>query len=673
MHFFHKSPLSLIYSVNFDEKSAQKKVPDPYHCKKQIVMDKYYIKVPVGISGYKLSNWPDFPSQFNPMHQKYILDKSIPGCGATTYYLENDQPLILCSHRTLLLKSKADSPRHIGKVHLFKQPDDSTRDDLQANIAKLHYYLNNCKPSPFSSGSIPKILVTIDSLPHVFDVLTKRNELQYFTLVSDECQCLITDAPFKEESLLNYTLCLNYLQRVIYLSATPLDKYLEQIPPLYSDIGQLPYYKLVWPEEAVESPNVRVYEVKSLRTQINAIIRDYKKNGYFVQDYHHQATQAVFFCNSVQFINTAIVENHLDPAECNIICADNPKNRVYLDKGKKLTVGTAPKEGEPHKTYTFVTKCSFEGVDFYHTNAMTYIFADPNLDNMLVDISNEIPQILGRQRLPASINHWKNCAIIFTRVPDGSSPTEKEFKQHIQAKMEFTEAKIIVYNQGNDNVKMNMIDENHSIKKVDGYKRDYLQFATDPRTRQTIPLPNFLVQLCEQRAWDIRTSGYMNNLHMLSEGGSAVNSDVARMEYIAQKTGSFEDKMKAYVELLCSHPELQEALQGSVFIDPKYHEYYAELGQDKIRTLSYHESSIKMEIASRRALPSIEDEIRGAFHVGEEVSNKTAKQKLQEIYDRLGVHNTAKATDLRQYFTLKKTNIKEDGQRVHGIKIISYI
>lgn len=630
-------------------------------------MEKIIIQVP-SIQGYKLSNWPEFSMQFNPAHKKFILDKQIPGCGATTYFLENNLPLILCSHRIGLLECKADSDRHIGKVHLFKRHGEDSKADLENNMSRLQCYLSKC----YSPGMVPKILVTIDSLPHVFDVLRENGILQSFTLVSDECQCIITDAPFKEESLLTYTRYLNELERVIFLSATPLENYLAQIPAEYSDIGQLPYYKLVWPEEALEKPHVKIIPVKSLKRQINQIIKGYKENGFFIRNYSYSATQAVFFFNSVKQIRSAILENNLDPNDCNIVCANNSANLATLNKGGgvKLTIGSVPKLGEPIKPYTFVTKCSFEGVDFYNTNSMTYIFSNPNRENLLVDIASDIPQILGRQRLPESVNPWKNWAYIYTLESDEPDMTEAEFQQKILDKENVTATKIREYYADDEKGRAVKREDNKRIKATDGYARDYLQFATDPNTRDVIAMSNFTVRLCEQRAWDIKTGGYLENLRVFAEANRIqYNPVVTALEELMASTGSFQYKMKCYLDYRECYPDLANAFECSVDIDSKYHDYYHKIGPERIRANSCQESLLKRLVNDNDTEELLKECILQKFKPGEEMSNKVAKERLREIYDDLNVGRTAKATDLRHYFKVDEKTVTIEGRRMHGIRL----
>ena len=73
-----------------------------------------------------------------------------------------------------------------------------------------------------------------------------------------------------------------------------------------------------------------------------------------------------------------------------------------------------------NRTFTFVTRASFEGVDFYSTNAFTYIFCDGVLDWNKNDLIIDVPQILGRQRLDQP---FRKDAILYYRA---KSKTDSE-------------------------------------------------------------------------------------------------------------------------------------------------------------------------------------------------------------------------------------------------------
>ena len=79
-------------------------------------------------------------------------------------------------------------------------------------------------------------------------------------------------------------------------------------------------------------------------------------------------------------------------------------------------------------------KASFEGVDFYSTNASTYIFIDGGKEWLSLDVAIDLSQILGRQRLDS--NPFRHDATLYYKtVPN--PVTEVEFRQK-QSEMEQT-------------------------------------------------------------------------------------------------------------------------------------------------------------------------------------------------------------------------------------------
>ena len=86
-------------------------------------MNKIILNVPEGLKDNKLSNWEGFENYLPEGH--IILNKKITGCGATTYYLKNDTPVILCCDRLQLLDCKFN--------------DDNLSSDIEVILAAFVY------------------------------------------------------------------------------------------------------------------------------------------------------------------------------------------------------------------------------------------------------------------------------------------------------------------------------------------------------------------------------------------------------------------------------------------------------------------------------------------------------------------------------------------------------
>ena len=612
-------------------------------------MNKKIIKVPKGIK--MLSEWTDFLN--NIPDGKVILNKKLTGCGATTLFLKVDKPLILCAHRTELLSCKANADLHKSEVCLF----NSVSKDLLSNISNLNKYLDNYQTSP-------KILVTIDSLHYVIDILEKREELKNYCVVSDEMQCIFTDSVFKGDIVFKYLNDLGKIDNIIYLSATPyMETYLDQL----DEFKNLPYIELDWESEEpgrVIKPNIKTFNVSSLVKELNKIIKKYKTLGYFesksVNGIPYKAEQGIFYLNSVEDIIKAIKSNKLSPEECNIICSKT--NKKNLDKLKRLgfSIGSVQKKGELHKTFTFVTKCAFEGVDMYHPSGITYIFADPNLENLSLDISIDIEQIMGRQRLESNV--FRYDAMMFFKTTKGSNIiNQKDFDKNIKGKIDYTKEKINYYNSLDDELKIREFESIDIIHNSVGFKKDYISFYPNPVTNELEARENILVKISEYRAWDIRCNNYFNQLRVIS-GINKICGDyqypVDELFGIFYITNDFQTRMKAYCDFLESHPEAQDEVeQKSVgIIDAEYHTYYRKLGPEVIKTHRFRKDELKNLLEFSNS--NIKDKILEVFKPGTTLPKKEIKESLQDIYNNLGIKKTAKATDLEGYFELSRTIVK---------------
>jgi hypothetical protein len=100
-------------------------------------------------------------------------------------------------------------------------------------------------------------------------------------------------------------------------------------------------------------------------------------------------------------------------------------------------------------------------------------------------------------------------------------------------------------------------------------------------------------------------------------------------------------------------------------IPPKFKEYYTIIGPDFIKQFSCNEAEIKKEWIKRRSNKTIDiaSEIYKTFEVGKRYVKADIKETLKELYERLGYKKTAKASDLQEYFEVKKiyTSDKKNG------------
>ena len=215
-------------------------------------MKKEMIKIPANIK--YLTEREKFIEEFGKPFElpNGILNKEIPGCGATTVALTDEHKTIICSPRNELLKNK------------HEQYPDTLLVIGGVDTKEIETYLQ--------TAELPKILVSYDSVYKLIGCIKYKSD---WRVLVDEFQCLLADSSFKSEIELHFLDNSRSFPYVTFLSATPiLDKYLEQIDH-FKDMN---YYQLDWEEKDI----VRVYRERT-KNPINAaleIVRYYQNGNY---------------------------------------------------------------------------------------------------------------------------------------------------------------------------------------------------------------------------------------------------------------------------------------------------------------------------------------------------------------------------------------------------------
>ena len=403
-------------------------------------MNKQIIEVPKEIR--YISEWLDFDTSLLNGH--CILNKTITGCGFTHYSLVSNIPTILCSPRKFLLENK--HRQHGSSIHLVinegeksldvdginnlnysGQRKDLSYEDKLENFeiindikSSLSLYIFNCK----LSNQTPKILVTYDSLKYVLEVIGQ--DIINYSVIVDEFQNIFMDSSFKAEVELNFIDVLQDCPNVTYLSATPyIEEYLDEL----DEFKNLPYYELKWDSSRLRTIEVDFKKTSMISREVDKFIKNYLSGNFITRiDENknvYESKELVFYVNSVKMIRSIIKRNNLTPDQVNIICANTKSNQDTLEKiGHRI--GTAPLIGEPHKMFTFCTRTTYVGADFYSTNAYTVVVSDCKIDSLTSDIRMDFPQIMGRQRLKENV--FRNeCTFIFSLADN--SITLEQFKE----------------------------------------------------------------------------------------------------------------------------------------------------------------------------------------------------------------------------------------------------
>ena len=672
--------------------------------KESKLINKVEIRVPDYVKF--ISDWKEF------IYPKghVIFDKTICGCGFTEYCLKNQYPTILCSPRKVLLENKLkqhlkDGDRNIyyfknekeesvlfdnevgidkGDVQKMDIVSEEVDKEIKAEyIKKLKELLRNWLE--IGCEGVPKILVTYDSLKHVMNAL--GNDLCNYKVVVDEFQSIFTDSSFKSDVELNFVELLKTKPSldVLYLSATPmLDRYLGIIE-YFKD---LPFYKLIWNSNRVDSIVIDRKFTPSIIQTCSEMINQYK-SGVFIErigpdNKLHQSREIVFFVNSVKTIKDIIKKSNLTPQECNIICSQTAYNsRKIKNIGKGFDYGKIPTKGEINKMFTFCTKTAYLGADFYSTNAYTVICSNINIDTLSIDISLDLPQIVGRQRDESNIFR-KEVLLLYTgRTKKVSDITIDQFIEKETNKERST--KIILEGYG----KLNPIEklENSKMYKIAiksaGYSNNYVGIDSNTGYAKY----NYLAKVSSLRSYEISRPEYQErvlikrnedtNVDMSISDDSPIDDSVRKFinDFLIEfrKDNNFERRMKLYCELLENYGELYKQLsrEFDIAIPVTFKGYVSTIGISRIKTLKYRESDISKEVTTYLGEDDIREKILSNFLVGYKYTKSFIKETLCNIYKELGLSKVGKATDLEKYYNLKRCLLSENGKRNEGFEILS--
>ena len=623
-------------------------------------MNKKIIKVPSGRNIKYISEW----SEYKIPTGHCIVDKGVTGCGYTEYTLTNNLPTVLCSPRKLLLENKSE--QHQNDINILYLKNEIT------DIKSIHELKNKIRNHIFlcDEENLPiKFLVTYDSSHYIIDILKELNILSDFYFIIDEFQSIFLDAFFKSEVEFDFVEYLQDCPNVLYLSATPmLDKYLEKVEVFKN----LPFYEIDWSETGVvENIIIKRKFSGSLGSDCIKIINKYLE-GKFPSTFTPDnkiifSKEAVFYFNSISDIIRVINKTNLLPSQVNIICADDGVNEGKL---KKIghSIGKIPLKEETNKMFTFCTKTAYIGSDFYSDCASSYVFADPNIKSLALDISLDLPQIVGRQRNRE--NPFKNNIIIFykTKRKDDKDLTEEEFKRTQEERKDSTETILTGFNKLSTKEQKEYVRKLKNDIKTSKYEDDYVSISK--KTGE--PVYNSFIEIAQERGWEVSQKDYQDkisvtkSLESLTSNISEYQSDLEKevqdfLDTKFYKTGIFKYKMRMYCEFMdkCQgNREVSDIIYFKIK-DPKYRKYYNFYGTKGCSSKDYEEKKLELGMIDVSKESELSSVVYKKFQIGSRYTLKEIKSTLQDIYRDLGITSKPKATDLDKYFNLTRTKFSD--------------
>ena len=664
-------------------------------------MEKIVVNVPKGIR--YISEWEEFKLPDYPC----IINKSITGCGFTEWCIRNNQNVILCSPRRILLENKEE--QHPGELLYVRNELDKVlevdkdlsasknsssdetvmsvldSDKLRESIDYIHLEVKNYYMICQKNQRPCKLTVTYDSYRHLVDAL--GDSIKNFYIIVDEFQSIFTDSRFKSSTEIEFLNHLQGIDRLCFVSATPMmDKYLDML----DEFKDLPYIELNWgaldPSRIIK-PQLIVKACHSIISVASEVIKTYQAGNF--QKFTYQDDQGVFqeieskelviYVNSVKNICDIIKKCELNINNTNVLCSKTPDNEKKIRKAfglkkNEIGIGSVPVYGQSRKMFTLCTRTVYLGADFYSDNARSIILSDANIECLAVDITLDLPQILGRQRL--NENPWKNRAELYFKstLKSKRASSFNEFAEMIQQKRENTKNLLLAYSQVSDPQAKHMLTVNYQyVAKSKNYKDDYVSVNTHGG-KDLFPVFNNLVMVSELRAFEVQQIDYRDRFtvfNLLREGDCEINDNVENFLHEFDSLCQFTDKMK----FLCDSNFLERDLDDILNCIPLiFKNYYITLGPEKIKALSYQKSKLDLEYENQKLIQitgsNLEEAIYSEFKVGEKYLKSDIKSKLKDLYSSFNISSTPKSTDLDKYFILERSRVSVEGKQCEGYKLI---
>ena len=642
-------------------------------------MNKITLNVPAGIK--YLSEWKELWNLL-PMNQHYILNKRICGCGATEAYIGSDRKVILASPRKQLLYNKYS--QHLSdNLHLYRYQGNREKYFESKSYSEKDVFAFNDELSKYIKSGGKKILTTYDSLRKIKEVLVADGEdLDEWTVVVDEFQAMFYDCQFKPTTEYEFGQILGAFSTVVYLSATP---FLESYLDMTRQFKDMTFYELLWPESMMQIPKVEVIKSKKsvfkLCSELTGKYKEGKGNSTVVDGKEFVAKEAVFYINDVSVIKNIIKKNGLKADEVNIICSSKSENIKKLNElsrevGEKFMIGDIPGKGEPHKMFTFCTSTVYIGADFYSTNAYSYIFANPLVKSMTVDVSVDLQQIIGRQRLDT--NPFRNTATLYFNTRK-SKVTEEELENSIKEKKDKTKKQIDNFNAvPNKDEQLQMME--NTIRQQ-GHKEHYCCIIKDADNNVRI-VENEILEISERRAWEVTNRIYNNDFSMyralrvgavVTKSSGSDDPEVQRIFKEWNLDNQFPRKARLYCDLYDNFPEL---LEDCTFIEGKYKKYHDALGKEGFEALCWREDYIRQAIEPTPFDKLPKDQIAvkliDALKTDKTYTKSEVKDMLVNIYKELGITGKPSASDISEYLTCEDKTVRMKGKLTATFKVTSH-
>tara|TARA_R110000850_G_scaffold221286_2_gene347104 strand:+ start:4517 stop:6427 length:1911 start_codon:yes stop_codon:yes gene_type:complete len=594
------------------------------------------------------------------------LNKVTTGSGFTSYILESNLPYVICVPHKPMIESKLQwcKEKSIDCIGVYGVSAGGATDKDIADF----------------KGN--KIFVTWDSLKRL--VIALGDKMFDYHIALDEAHCLVNKGGFRPDAIYDVIELHTKFKSFVLGTATPIDvKYNHSV---FSEVKQL---HIKWHNLRPVNVNYSVCEKKDLYNRAAMIAMNHIA-GITKGNCH-------IFINSVvgvaRILKLIANSPFFDKNMVRIIAAKDDRNKEIFRR-LKLTNIKVNTVVDPVKILNFYTSTYWEGGDVIDSNTLgrTYIISDGHLDHTKVNVSVQLPQIIGRVRN----SQYKNkIELLYCPNKYNSCVTKEEFENEVLKEIDLTNLKIDTYK-----IKVKAVKElgfetdditrdftlqnecnpfitlrnNEFILNELGYKNEMNNFDT---IRKTYYVPIASREVIEIKGKRVVRTEYVKGIDKVIEHNDITYNYIAEeakpIEGLSKKlvTGKvlFSDLCKEYFQLKEETYILTDRIKIIDSIEPIIKEAFDKLGKDKMIALECRKNEFKKELIKQDKLKVNSWKVSKLLNYksGQWISTANIKVRLQEVYNELNINQTATASALSNYY-----NVLAHKKRINSVPIAGF-
>lgn len=569
------------------------------------------------------------------------LNKTITGSGGTTICLTNSVNYVVIIPYVDTVDGKCDKHKDVIKV----------KGGITSNQVKRQV------DDKLATGQVVKILGTWDSLPKIIRAL--GNNINKFKICVDESHNIINKALLKAE-VIDYILGnFRKFKSFIFLTATPNDR--SDIP---DDLIDVDFLKVDWEKKQkikIESMQIKEGKCNDYVVEIckRHLLGEEEGNAYI---FYNSVNEIVSVIKKLKNLEGFNVEN------VNIFCASSKRNdkNVRTQLGARF-LGGSFKDG---KKINLLTSSTYEGNDIDDPIGKSYAIISSRRDSTKQSGDIMIPQIAGRLRC----SRWKDKLVLLIHgFSEYANLTMDQFMTSLNNQQQDSLAYLKLYQEQSLLGNQSIID-----KLLDGSISDkFLIIASDGTLKFNEYAYKYERQVYKTIHWDYCTSNLNSgnnsldkneNLYRINNDNLITVSDTTRL--LVDTVVDYQRLMKMYIKA-CETGDMSTC---SIIEDKSpIHKHHMEIaGKERIMSLSCNKTKVTRLVKDLERFDNNYYSIiaKISLRVGVKYTRKEIKNKLQKVYDELGISQTANATDVEKYFNVRSCYVERINR---GYEIVSKV